>query len=384
MTENNFLKLISQFQIKEKPINIFPFGSGHINDTYKVETNGKNYLLQRINHEVFQNVEGLTENFIKVTDHLNKKLAESNSGQEITKQGCKSVHARLEKSKSDSGQETFKLLPTQTGAYFTKDKNGNYWRLMNFIDKSVSYDLVENKTIAYEGGKAYGDFVKMLSDFPADTLVETIPKFHDINFRLDNFQNAIKNDSSGRVAGSQIEITFIEKRAEEMKQIIRLGTEGKIPLRVTHNDTKINNVLFNKAGKGICVIDLDTVMPGYIHYDFGDSIRTFTNTADEDEPDLSKVSMNPEYYASFAKGFLQETKAILNEEEIRTLAFSAKLMTFIIGLRFFTDYLERDVYYKTKYPKHNLIRAKVQFKLLESMEKQFSFMQDCVNNSSDD
>ncbi len=359
--ENKFLNLISQFQIKEKPVKIFPFGSGHINDTYKVETKGKNYLLQRINHEVFQNVEGLTENFLRVTEHLKKKLAESNSGQEI-----------------------LKLYPTQNSEFFFKDKDGNYWRIMSFIDNSVSYDLVENTTIAYEGGKAYGDFVKMLSDFPAKTLVETIPKFHDINFRLENFRTSIRNDSAGRVAGSQIEISFVEKRAEEMKQIIQMGSEGKIPLRVTHNDTKINNVLFNEAGKGICVIDLDTVMPGYIHYDFGDSIRTFTNTADEDEPDLSKVSMNPEYYEAFAKGFLEETKAILNEEEMKSLAFSAKLMTYIIGLRFFTDYLEGDVYYKTKYPEHNLTRAKVQFKLVESMEEQFSFMQNCVNNSSDD
>lgn len=353
------INLFSQFQIKEKPTKIFPFGSGHINDTYKVETEGNNYLLQRINHEVFQNVEGLSENFLKVTEHIKKKLAGSNSE-----------------------KKTLKLYPTQTGIYFFKDKDGNYWRVMDFIGNSVSYDLVENTTIALEGGKAYGQFVKMLSDFQVETLVETIPKFHDINFRLDNFRLAIKNDSASRVSKSTTQINFIEKRAEEMKKIILLGTEGKIPLRVTHNDTKINNVLFNKSGKGICVIDLDTVMPGYIHYDFGDSIRTFTNTADEDEPDLSKVSMNPEYYEAFAKGFLEETKAILNEQELRTLAFSAKLMTYIIGLRFFTDYLEGDVYYKTKYPKHNLTRAKVQFKLVESMEEQFKFMQDCIGQES--
>ena len=353
--DSNLRTIISQFQIKEKPINIFPFGSGHINDTYKVETEGKNYLLQRINHEVFQNVEGLTENFLRVTEHLKNKLTNSNSGQKV-----------------------LKLLPTQNSEYFFKDKDGNYWRTMDFIEDSDSYDLVENKTIAYEGGKAYGEFVKMLSDFPAETLVDTIPQFHDINFRLGNFRKAVKTDPAKRVSVSNTEIDFIEARSDEMKVIIRLGTEGKIPLRATHNDTKINNVLFNKAGKGICVIDLDTVMPGYIHYDFGDSIRTFTNTADEDEPDLSKVAMDPGYYAVFAKGFLEETRAILHEEELKTLAFSAKLMTYIIGLRFFTDYLEGDVYYKTKYPGHNLTRARVQFKLLESMEKQFSFMQDCI------
>jgi thiamine kinase-like enzyme len=353
--EPKLSNIISKFQIEEKPISVLPFGSGHINDTYKVETEGKNYLLQRINHSIFRDVEGLTDNFLKVTGHIREKISHSNSG-----------------------QKTLKIHPTKSNSYFHKDIEGNYWRLLDFIQDSSSYDLVENNTIAYEGGKAYGQFVKMLSDFPAETLVETIPQFHDINFRLSNFRNAVKKDTAKRVSKSKKEIDFIEARTNEMKLIIRLGSENKIPLRVTHNDTKINNVLFNKAGKGICVIDLDTVMPGYIHYDFGDSIRTFTNTADEDEPDLFKVEMNPDYYAAFTKGFLEETKAILTEEELNTLAFSAKLMTYIIGLRFFTDYLEGDVYYKTKYPEHNLTRAKTQFKLLESMEEQFSFMQDCI------
>jgi Ser/Thr protein kinase RdoA (MazF antagonist) len=353
--ESKLSNIFSQFQIKEKPINVFPFGSGHINDTFKIETEGMNYLLQRINHSIFKDVEGLTDNFLKVTEHIREKLNSSNTT-----------------------MQTLKLYPDQSGSYFLRDEEGNYWRLLDFIEDSSSYDLVENKTIAYEGGKAYGQFVKMLSDFPAEILVETIPQFHDINFRLANFRKAVKNDSAKRVAESKAEIDFIEARAEEMKQIIRLGEKGKIPLRVTHNDTKINNVLFNKAGKGICVIDLDTVMPGYIHYDFGDSIRTFTNTADEDEADLTKVGMDPDYYAAFTKGFLEKTRAILTEEELNTLAFSAKLMTYIIGLRFFTDYLEGDVYYKTKYPEHNLTRAKTQFKLLESMEEQFSFMQDCI------
>ncbi len=359
--DSKFPDLISQFQINEKPINVFPFGSGHINDTYKVETEGRNYLLQRINHSIFKDVEGLTGNFLKVTGHIREKLNSSNSG-----------------------PQTLKLYPTHSNTYFLKDHEGNYWRLLDFIEDSSSYDLVENQTIAHEGGKAYGEFVKMLSDFPAETLVETIPKFHDIHFRLDNFRKAAKNDSAKRADDSKNEIDFIEARAEEMKCIIRLGTEGKIPLRVTHNDTKINNVLFDKTGKGICVIDLDTVMPGYIHYDFGDSIRTFTNTASEDEPDLSKVGMDPDYYAAFTRGFLEETKAILKTEELKYLAFSAKLMTYIIGLRFFTDHLEGDVYYKTKYPGHNLTRAKTQFKLLESMEGQFLFMKQYIESLCND
>ncbi len=344
--------IVNRFPEVKNVISITPFGSGHINDTYKVETASNRYILQRVNHQIFKNVEGLTDNIVKVTQFLSQQLAGT-----------------------DTDMQVVELFKADSGKYFFNDEDGNYWRVMSFINGSKSYDLVENDEIAYKGGKAYGQFVKMLSGFPVDTLVDTILDFHNIDFRLDNFRKAVKADPAGRVGAIPDEIKFVEERADDMRKILILGKDGEIPLRVTHNDTKINNVLFNDAGETICVIDLDTVMPGYIHYDFGDAIRTFTNTANEDEKDLSKVSMNIEYYKAFAKGFLSETKSVLSEIEVKYLPFSARLMTYIIGLRFLTDYIEGDVYYKTKYPEHNLTRAKVQFRLVESMEKQFSEME---------
>ena len=336
---------------------VVPYGSGHINDTFKVETGNENYLLQRINHEVFKNVEGLTENIAKVTRHLRDKAMNENSRVKV-------------------------LTPvkTQFGSFTFSDGSGNYWRMFRFIENSISYDRVERADLAMEGGKAYGWFLLMLDDFPADQLVETIPRFHDIRFRLDNFYNAVKNDNAGRAGEVKKEIDFAEQRADDMKKIYLLGEENRLPVRVTHNDTKINNVLFNDRDKGICIIDLDTVMPGYVHFDFGDAIRTFTNTADEDEQQLSKVSMNIEYFKAFSTGFLSQMKNVLNAEEKETLAFSAKLMTYIIGLRFLTDYLEGDTYYKTNYPEHNLVRAKVQFKLLESMEEHYGEMKRVIKD----
>ena len=347
--------IVNRFPDIKNVISITPFGSGHINDTYKVETLSENYILQRVNHHIFKNVAGLTDNIVKVTGFIAEKL--------------KNV---------DSEMQVLQIYKSSTGKYYVNDDEGNFWRLLSFIEGSRSYDLVENDSLAYTGGKAYGWFVRMLSDFKVDTLVDTIPDFHNIDFRLDNFRKAVKADPAGRVGAIPDEIKFVEERADDMRKILILGSENEIPLRVTHNDTKINNVLFNDAGEAICVIDLDTVMPGYIHYDFGDAIRTFTNTANEDEKDLSKVSMNIEYYKAFAKGFLSETKSVLSEIEVKYLPFSARLMTYIIGLRFLTDYIEGDVYYKTKYPEHNLTRAKVQFRLVESMEKQFGEMEEIL------
>ncbi|MBC8488872.1 MAG: aminoglycoside phosphotransferase family protein [Bacteroidetes bacterium] len=351
----NLLSILRKFNIEGNIQSAKPFGSGHINDSFKVEAGEKKYLLQRINHKVFKDIEGLTYNIVNVTDHIRNKI---NSFQN-----------------DDPLRKTLRLIKSLNGKYFVTDDDGNFWRLFDFIEEGRSYDLVENSGIAYEGGKAYGRFINLLSDFPAKILVETIPDFHNIEFRLNNFWKAIKLDQTNRVKNVADEIKFIKERANEMKLVLKLGKEGKIPLRVTHNDTKINNVLFNKDGKAICVIDLDTVMPGYVHYDFGDSIRTFANTADEDESDLSKVNINLDYFTAFAKGFLKETKLNLNTTEIETLAFSAKLMTFIIGLRFLTDYIYGDKYYKIKYPGHNLQRARVQFKLLESLEEKYIEMQ---------
>jgi Ser/Thr protein kinase RdoA (MazF antagonist) len=355
MREPDFYSILRKFRIDGNVKNAYPYGSGHINDSYKVLTNDKNYLLQRINHEVFKDVRGLTSNISKVSDHLAEKLARKGSHMQI-----------------------LFAIRTLNGEFIYKDDNENYWRVFDFIESSKSYNRVDNPELAYEGGKAYGWFINMLNDFPVNTLFDTIPRFHDMNFRLGNFLKAVKSNPAGRAGEVGKEIEFINQRAEEMKLVINLGREGKIPVRVTHNDTKINNVLFDQEGKAICVIDLDTVMPGYVHYDFGDAIRTFTNTADEDEKDLAKVSISLPLFEAFTKGFLSETKSILTDTEIEYLVLSARMMTFIIGLRFLTDYIEGDVYYKTHYPGHNLTRAKVQFKLIESMEAQMNLMEEII------
>jgi len=355
MREPDFYSIIRRFRIDGNVKNAYPFGSGHINDSYKVLTNDKNYLLQRINHEVFKDVRGLTSNTSKVSDHLAEKLTRKGSHMQI-----------------------LVAIRTLNGEFIYKDDDENYWRVFDFIESSKSYNRVDNPDLAFEGGKAYGWFINMLNDFQVNTLFDTIPRFHDMNFRLENFLKAVKSNPAGRVGEVQKEIDFINQRVDEMKLVLNLGKEGKIPIRVTHNDTKINNVLFDQDEKAICVIDLDTVMPGYVHYDFGDAIRTFTNTAEEDEKDVSKVSMNISLFEAFAKGFLSETKSILTPAEIETLALSARIMTYIIGLRFLTDFIEGDIYYKTHYPLHNLTRARVQFRLIESMEEQMDQMEEII------
>ncbi|MDB4304185.1 aminoglycoside phosphotransferase family protein, partial [Desulfosarcina sp.] len=293
-----------QFGTQRNAISIIPFGSGHINDTFKVIGEGKNYLLQRINHEIFKNVDGLTTNIVKVTDFLRLKI----------KQG--------------SEKQVLNSIITQSGKYYFKDATGNYWRMFDFIENSKSFDFVENAELAYKGGKAYGEFVKLLSDFPANELVDTIPDFHNANFRIKQFKEAVKDDQVGRAKDVKDLIEELDNRSESMKIIQQLGDDGVILKRVTHNDTKINNVLFNDKNEGICVIDLDTVMPGFVHFDFGDAIRTFTNTGNEDEADLSKISMNINLFEGFAKGFLSETKDVLTPEEFKYLAFSAKYIVY--------------------------------------------------------
>lgn len=355
---NELYFICAQFKIPQNILSITPFGSGHINDTYKVETERKNYLLQRINHEIFKNIEGLTSNIVKVTDFLKSKIDK------------------------DSEIQVLNSIEGQSGQYYYKDSEGNYWRIFDFIANSKSYDLVENEELAFQGGKSYGWFVRMLSDYPATELVDTIPNFHHAESRITNFKQAVKNNLAGRAEKVKDLISELSNRAEEMEKIQLLGDQGKIPVRVTHNDTKINNVLFNDKNEGICVIDLDTVMPGYVHFDFGDAIRTFTNTANEDEKDLGKISMDINLYEGFVKGFLQETKSVLSKTEVKYLAFSAKYIVYEQTIRFFADYLDGDKYYKIKYPGHNLVRTKAQFKLLQSMEKQFIEMEEIIKRLS--
>lgn len=335
-----------------------PYGSGHIHDTFRVETkeaDKDNYILQRLNNKIFKNIPALQQNIERVTVHLRKKL--------------------LAIPGSNIKRECLNLIPARDGKSWIVDRDGNYWRMYIFITDHRSYNIVDSEDKAFEGGKAIGRFQAMLSDMPGDPLNETIPRFHDIENRLEILERTMRSDPAGRVASVRWETDQYLSRGEEMKTILRLGREGKIPLRITHNDTKFNNILLDANDKALCVIDLDTVMPGYVHYDFGDAIRTATNTAAEDEIDLTKIRMDINLFEAYARGYLSETGSTLNSIEKEYLSFAPKLITYTIGARFLTDFIDGDNYFKIHHEFHNLQRARAQLKLVMSMEEQYGEMQ---------
>jgi hypothetical protein len=325
--------------------------SGHINDTYFIQTKEKpNFVLQRINHGVFKDVPGLIENKVNISEHIQEKF---NS---------------LPKGGEKHGVLTF--VKTKDGNSYYQGPEGNYWNLMYFIEDSVTHETVKSAEVAYEGGKLFGEFLNLTDDFDSSKLTEVIPKFHDMSFRFEQFEEALLNASSERLKQADNLILKVKGYKEEMHIIQNLKESGEIKTRVTHNDTKISNALFTKENKGLCVIDTDTIMPGIVHYDFGDAIRTICNSAAEDEQNLELVTFNVAYYRAYLKGFLEKTGNALSEIELRYLPLGAKSMIFIMAIRFLTDFLNNDVYYKTKYANHNIDRSKNQFKLIESMEQQ--------------
>lgn len=324
--------------------------SGHINDTYLIKTKEKpNFVLQRINHLVFKDVPSLVKNKVSISFHLKEKLK------------------HLPKEELDRSVLTF--VKTRNGNFYYKEEGG-FWNLMHFIEDSITFETVNDKAIAYEAGKLFGSFLNLTSDFDPRKLTEVIPKFHDMSFRYSQFQSALTSAPKERLKKAKPYIGLVTDLKEEMHLLQNLKASGKIKVRVTHNDTKISNALFTKNKKGLCVIDTDTVMPGIVHYDFGDAIRTICNTAGEDETNLELVEFNMEYYKTYTKGFLEKIESSLSPLEIKYLPLGAKTMIFIMALRFLTDYLNNDAYYKTKYPAHNLARAKNQFKLLKSFSQQ--------------
>ena len=350
MGEERLKFIFEQFEHDSEFESFKELASGHINDTYLIKTKTKPYyVLQRINHGIFPDVPGLIENKVAITQHIKEKLQ----------------HLSLKKQK----RRILKFFKTNTGASYYKGDEGNYWNLMQFIDKSVTHMTVPNEDVAYEGGRLLGEFLTLTSDFDASTLTEVIPNFHDMSFRYWEFEQALGLASTERLEKAQPYIDIVHNSKEEMHILQKLKESGEIKMRVTHNDTKISNVLFNKKEKGLCLIDLDTVMPGIVHYDFGDAIRTSCNTAAEDETNLDLVEFNVDYYNAYTKGFLKKMEKSLTPVELKYLPLSAKTMIFIMGLRFLTDYLNGDIYYKTKYAEHNLDRAKNQFKLLHSLSE---------------
>jgi len=324
--------------------------SGHINDTFLVTTNQQHhYVFQRINKGVFPDVPGLIMNKVKISRHLHHKLS-----------------SLTEKERQ---RRILTFLQTSTGGNFYIDQNGDFWNATIYIDHSQTFDTVTDPNVAYEGGKLFGEFIHLTQDFDPSDLVEVIPRFHDMSFRFEQFEEALRNASQERLKNSQAYIDIAKGLKKEMHILQELKDDGQIILRVTHNDTKISNALFDMEGKGLCVIDTDTIMPGIIHYDFGDAIRTICNKAAEGEKDLEKVKFNKEFYQAYSKGFIEKLGVAVSDLERKHFPLAAKTMIFIMALRFLTDYLNNDIYYKIKYPDHNLVRSMNQFKLIESFDE---------------
>lgn len=354
---------VQQFDFQGRIVSCNSYGSGHINDTYRVvvEKGGEEvfFILQRMNHEIFTEPEKLMENVSGVTSFLRKKIVERGGNPD---------------------RETLNLVPTHEGKLFYKDSIGSYWRVYRYITGAVTYDLVEKPDDFYQSAVAFGNFQSLLSEYPAHTLHETIKDFHNTQVRFETFKRAVEEDVCHRAAGVQKEIQFILEREDIALCLPELQRTGKLPLRVTHNDTKLNNIMIDQAtGRAICVIDLDTVMPGLAVNDFGDSIRFGASTASEDETDLSRVSCSMSLYRLYVKGFMEGCGKSLTEEEIRMLPMGAKTMTFECGMRFLTDYLQGDTYFKIHRENHNLDRCRTQLKLVADMEEKWDEMNEIVN-----
>ncbi len=357
LTDKAIEDIVSKFRLEGKLITARTFGSGHINDTYRVITDtGNSYLLQKINHFVFKDVPGLMNNLVNVTRHLKGKLTAVPG--------------------ADPEKQVLTLVETNDNGYYFEDAGGNYWRVFLFLNNTKSYDQVLTEKQAFEGGKAFGLFQALLADMDTGLIVDTIPNFHNIESRLANLAKAIAADSAHRLIKLSPEIEFINQRRDAMCQILAMGRAGLLPERIIHNDTKFNNVLLDEHDHAQCVIDLDTVMPGYVAYDFGDAVRTIINTAPEDEPELVLIKLNIPLFTGYVKGYLKQTAGFLTEAELNSLLNGAMLLPYMQGVRFLTDYLNGDIYFKIHSPWHNLQRAKAQFQLVKKLEE----AQETLNN----
>jgi hypothetical protein len=338
-----------------------PYGTGHINDTFRVVFAQAGVevpmILQRINHNIFKNPEALMSNIERVTAHVTAQVADQ----------------------PDAARRALTLIPTHDGAPFYRDGEGNWWRMYRFVERTRSYDAVETPRQAYQAAFAFGQFQQQLATLPAPRLHDTIPDFHHTPKRFAALQAAISADSVNRAIEAAPEIAFALSRQPMVSVLLDAG----LPERVTHNDTKFNNVLLDdQTDEGLCVIDLDTVMPGLVLYDFGDMVRTATSPAKEDERDLSRVSMRMPVFEALVRGYLAAAGGFLTPAERQFLAFSGKLITFEIGLRFLTDYLSGDTYFKVHCPEHNLDRCRTQFQLVRSIESQEEAMHRIVADCS--
>lgn len=353
MTESKLNEICSYFNINTK---IASYGNGHINDTYLCESTPR-FILQRINTNVFKNADEVMENIYNVTEHLKAKII---------------------KNGGNTDKETLTVIRTKDGKNLYKDGTDCY-RMYKFIEDSVSYDFVENPIQLYHAAKAFGKFQKMLDDFPADKLNETIINFHNTPERVMQLKAAVSADTAGRLKKISDEVNFAFKYEKYASMITDAMAKNEVPLRVTHNDTKLNNVLFDKdSGEGLCVIDLDTVMPGSLLYDFGDALRFGASSGAEDETDLDKIWFDIEKFEQFTKGFLEEMSYCCTKKEIELFPASVLIMTYECGIRFLADYLNGDTYFKIHRENHNLDRARTQFKLVADIESKFEQMHEIV------
>lgn len=367
--------IVSLFETRGAVMEVRPLGPGFINDTFIVvcDDNGVKvrYILQRKNHNIFPDVPGMMNNIVMVSDHIKAKVEAA--GGDPLREALTVVCRRKESITQEEAGMPYANL-------YHKDADGNYWAMCLFIEGSVTYEMADTPALAYKGGQGIGKFQTQLSDFTTP-LSETIKGFHNIRWRFQQWEESLKKDAAGRVKDLTEEIGWIESRKEEMLAFWSLVEDGTIPTRVTHNDTKISNILFDEKGEVLCVIDLDTCMSSTSLNDFGDAIRSYTNTGAEDDRDLSKVSMSMEMFKAYAEGYLSYRKDTLTQAELDYLAFSARYITFEQVLRFLMDYIDGDTYYKTNAPDHNLVRTHAQYKLLQSMEEQYQQMVEVVKNA---
>jgi Ser/Thr protein kinase RdoA (MazF antagonist) len=350
-------KLISiaqNFQIEGEIKEVTNLGDGFINDTFIIKTGdgSPNYILQRKNKRIFSPIPAMMDNIQKVCLHIKKKV---------------------EKAGGDPMREAMTIIPANDGKLYFLDKDDEYWAVCLFIEDTIAYNAAETQGLATAGGKGIGKFQSLVADLK-EPLVNILPGFHDIRYRFKQWDAVLAKDPVGRKAEVSEEIGWIESRRNEMLDFYQLVENGTIPTRISHNDTKINNILFDKQGEVLCVIDLDTVLSSTVLNDFGDAIRFYTNTGLEDDLNLDNVSMDMKIFEAFTKGYLEEAKSFLTEKELEYLAFSAKYITYEQVLRFLMDYIDGDNYYKTKSAEHNLVRTRAQYKLLTSIEEQFDEM----------
>lgn len=363
MNTESIEAVLKRFQLEGEISGYRSYGSGHINSTFLVNCDTQNgrrrYILQCMNRDVFQNIDGLMHNIASVTEFLREKIIGAHG---------------------DPERETLTLVKSVDDENYVTDAEGNSWRVYLFVEDTISFDAVEKPEDFYQSGLAFGHFQRLLADYPAETLVETIPDFHNTPVRFQQLEEAVKGDKEGRLCEVKPELDFVMARKEQLGAAMDMLKAGRIPLRVTHNDTKLNNILMDKdTRKGICIIDLDTVMPGLSIHDFGDSIRFGANTAAEDEPDTSKASLSLPLFEAYVKGFLSGCEGSLTKEEVDMLPMGAKLMTMECGMRFLADYLNGDVYFKIHRDRQNLDRARTQFALAADMEKKWEQMCAIVN-----